>query len=399
MAKLTVDLGSVIANGADGDTAREAFTKVNSNFTEVYDNLQNQSGNLDAKVDKVTGKSLVDNTEIAKLATVQANATQNNTDTYLLDRTNHTGAQTISTVSGLQAAIDSKANTLDLGTAAYEDAIAFEKLLSPGFGITIDRTNPASPVISAGGAGAGDVTGPNSSVANEVVLFDGLSGKNLKGGGILGTSAFTDVIETISQVEAETGTATTRRIFTSQRVRQAIVAWWNSASTVFGRSLVGSADASSGRTLLGLGSAATRPALGTTGALYSRDSILGTITQSAGVPTGAIIERGSNANGQYVRLADGTQICTIKTLSGGASSSASSFDIAWTFPATFVNADYVASAIHNTQAGISSAARGGGFESISHAVGSCVIRYSTPGSVSQTISSLDIQCAAIGRWY
>lgn len=37
--------------------------------------------------------------------------------------------------------------------------------------------------------------------------------------------------------------------------------------------------------------------------------ILGTVSQSSGVPTGAIIERGSNANGEYARFADGTQIC------------------------------------------------------------------------------------------
>ena len=37
--------------------------------------------------------------------------------------------------------------------------------------------------------------------------------------------------------------------------------------------------------------------------------LLGTASQSGGVPTGAIIERGSNANGEYVRYADGTQIC------------------------------------------------------------------------------------------
>jgi len=43
---------------------------------------------------------------------------------------------------------------------------------------------------------------------------------------------------------------------------------------------------------------------------YNRTNILGTVSQSAGVPTGAIIERGSNANGEYVRFADGTQICT-----------------------------------------------------------------------------------------
>nr|WP_319484517.1 DUF2793 domain-containing protein [uncultured Cohaesibacter sp.] len=44
--------------------------------------------------------------------------------------------------------------------------------------------------------------------------------------------------------------------------------------------------------------------------IYSQGNILGTTAQSSGVPTGAIIERGSNANGDYVRFADGTQICT-----------------------------------------------------------------------------------------
>lgn len=43
---------------------------------------------------------------------------------------------------------------------------------------------------------------------------------------------------------------------------------------------------------------------------YNRANILGSVTQLAGVPTGAVIERGSNANGEYVRFADGTQICT-----------------------------------------------------------------------------------------
>lgn len=44
--------------------------------------------------------------------------------------------------------------------------------------------------------------------------------------------------------------------------------------------------------------------------VYHTTNILGTASQSGGVPTGAIIERGGNANGEYVRLADGTQICT-----------------------------------------------------------------------------------------
>lgn len=44
--------------------------------------------------------------------------------------------------------------------------------------------------------------------------------------------------------------------------------------------------------------------------IYTRDKILGTVSQSGGVPTGAIIERGSNSNGEYVKYADGTLICT-----------------------------------------------------------------------------------------
>lgn len=42
---------------------------------------------------------------------------------------------------------------------------------------------------------------------------------------------------------------------------------------------------------------------------FYRGNILGTVSQSGGVPTGAIIQRGRNANGDFVRFADGTMIC------------------------------------------------------------------------------------------
>lgn len=44
--------------------------------------------------------------------------------------------------------------------------------------------------------------------------------------------------------------------------------------------------------------------------LFSHNSILGTVSQSSGSPTGALIERGSNANGEYVKYADGTLTMT-----------------------------------------------------------------------------------------
>jgi hypothetical protein len=48
---------------------------------------------------------------------------------------------------------------------------------------------------------------------------------------------------------------------------------------------------------------------------YSARNILGTVSQSAGIPTGAIIQRGSNANGEFTRFADGSVVATTVTRS------------------------------------------------------------------------------------
>ncbi|WP_336057377.1 hypothetical protein [Nitratireductor sp. CH_MIT9313-5] len=67
--------------------------------------------------------------------------------------------------------------------------------------------------------------------------------------------------------------------------------------------------------------------------IYNQGSIVGSVSQSGGVPTGAIIEQGSNSNGGYTRWADGTQICTgTVTLTGGGTVTISG---TWTYPAAF----------------------------------------------------------------
>lgn len=63
--------------------------------------------------------------------------------------------------------------------------------------------------------------------------------------------------------------------------------------------------------------------------LFTSSNILGTVSQTSGVPTGAILERGSNANGQFVRFADGTQMCWHSL------SASNTADVTWTFPAVF----------------------------------------------------------------
>ena len=59
---------------------------------------------------------LISGTDKNKLDTVAYGATVNSTDFYLLNRANHTGTQAISTISGLQSALDAKQATMSAGT-------------------------------------------------------------------------------------------------------------------------------------------------------------------------------------------------------------------------------------------------------------------------------------------
>lgn len=79
---------------------------------------------------------------------------------------------------------------------------------------------------------------------------------------------------------------------------------------------------------------------------YGPGNLLGAVGQMGGAPTGAVIERASTADGDYVRFADGTQICThtlalpaTDTAEGALFASAS--DAVWTFPAAFAAAPTV----------------------------------------------------------
>ena len=64
--------------------------------------------------------------------------------------------------------------------------------------------------------------------------------------------------DTVTQVEAEAGTASTRRAWTSQRVRQAINAWWQLVTSGFGRNFIAATTEQAARDVLQLGTAATK---------------------------------------------------------------------------------------------------------------------------------------------
>ncbi|MGM0858662.1 MAG: hypothetical protein ACQEW0_16515 [Pseudomonadota bacterium] len=93
-------------------------------------------------------------------------------------------------------------------------------------------------------------------------------------------------------------------------------------------------------TISDAGSAAARDAVGS-GDVYARGGILGTVSESGGVPTGAIIERGSNANGEYVKFAGGRAVAIIPYAElDGDSASGGRFLGTPSLPLSLTSADY-----------------------------------------------------------
>lgn len=86
--------------------------------------------------------------------------------------------------------------------------------------------------------------------------------------------------------------------------------------------------------------------------------MVGTVSQASGLPTGAIIERGSNANGDYVRYADGTQIVwkynavMPSAPVGGTSQLAVTYPIAFAGAFAVVNSATVSPYGNNDQYGV-----------------------------------------------
>jgi hypothetical protein len=128
---------------------------------------------------------------------------------------------------------------------------------------------------------------------------------------------------------------------------------------------------------------------------FRRGNILGTVSQSGGTPTGAIIERGSNSNGEFVRFADGTQIC-LRTASLTATAvtnapfyyTTSGDEITWTYPASFISTPMVMGSC--TSANLA-------FFGSSRAVGSTSAVLQAIADRSRTASTFSY--SAIGRWY
>jgi len=89
-------------------------------------------------------------------------------------------------------------------------------LLQAGTNITIDATNPMSPIISATIGGAGDVNGPASAVADSIAVFDGITGKLIKDGGnkIADLAKLTDLSGYLKYTDANQAVTPTNKVAT-----------------------------------------------------------------------------------------------------------------------------------------------------------------------------------------
>jgi len=123
--------------------------------------------------------------------------------------------------------------------------------------------------------------------------------------------------------------------------------------------------------------------------VYKQDNILGTVSESGGVPTGAIIERGSNSNGEFVKYADGTIIC-MRVVSVDFNNSG------------FVNFSYPASIVSEMGGSFAGGARSfrGGDEAERFAVSTLRLRGAWNFRVNRTYDdNQPVRLFAIGRWF
>lgn len=127
-------------------------------------------------------------------------------------------------------------------------------------------------------------------------------------------------------------------------------------------------------------------------------NMVGTVSQSGGVPTltSAIIERGSNANGSYVKYADGTMICLY--IAAFTIPNSSELSVTWTFPSTFIDTGYASIAQWKGPAPGQAAVF---YNNTSHTVNSVTFTAATiDGSVFSAVGLIrEGAFVAIGRWY
>jgi len=139
--------------------------------------------------------------------------------------------------------------------------------------------------------------------------------------------------------------------------------------------------------------------------IYESGNLLGTVSQTAGAPTGAVIERGANANGEYAKFADGTLICTASGITM-AYSTADLINYTWTFPAPCVVGSFpvVSAALSPLPADYTGLARRdlGAFAQSTGTAG-VVVTFTRPSGATRAFiagdAAANVRLVVTGRWF
>ena len=135
---------------------------------------------------------------------------------------------------------------------------------------------------------------------------------------------------------------------------------------------------------------------------YGPGNVVGTVGQTAGLPTGAVIESATTPQGAYVRFADGTQICSA-ALSVGFGG-ANRIGAAWLFPVPFAGVPVVTGSIDATSIQADATpdldALGAFVSANTDGTQTTLAQYRVAGSTDfQSADTALCHVMAIGRWF
>jgi hypothetical protein len=280
--------------------------------------------------------------------------------------------------------------------------------------------------VTEGGTGASTASAARTNLGLGTMSTQDASAVTITGGTFSGTSVTTSGAATIGGVLAVTGVTTTPSIglntttSSTQRIRSASnetllshdgtshLLKVNKASGTDTASLVFQSGLSTRAEIGNIGSQTLRIRVSPDGStffdgvlidqtngvvsvntanniVYARSNIIGTVTESAGIPTGALMESISNANGRAWKFATGLLICTHDLLSSNSAG------VTWTYPSPFIVSPNV-----NVTCSSSIGSRSGQTDGLP---GTTSMVFSVWRPDDSRASTLTTQLTAIGRWF
>jgi hypothetical protein len=116
-------LGTGALQATAGNDARLSDTRTPTDGSVTNVKVSSTAGITLDKLAETTGLKILTAAERTKLANIAASATANQTDAYLLSRTNHTGTQTVATISDFNSAVQAKLDALVNGAPGTLDQL------------------------------------------------------------------------------------------------------------------------------------------------------------------------------------------------------------------------------------------------------------------------------------